>query len=196
MILTVTVISLLIAVLILSCTACGMGPDKPNDSKGSVQVLSSPSGNSATETAGTGSAGKTIEPSVLISQEQAEKLVGDKVAKSEENDLKPQGIKQYIYEFSNQSMQISIYQESTVQFDITPEQMYNIYTEKAKSSGGIKVDGMADETYVYSPYIYIWDKGYFIYIQMIVNPKDNDKQADILKQAGQIAVAGLENALK
>ena len=217
MFIKVTVVSLLITGLILSCSACGMGPNELNDSKGSAQASSNPysdavsgasgqakdsSKNADTKTVGTGRTEKTIEPSTLITQDQAEKLVGDKVAESRESDITAQGIKQYVYDFDNQStLIISIYQESTVQSGITPEQKYNSYKEYlGERTSGIKVDGMADEAYVYLPgaqaKIYIWDKGYLIFIEVIVNPEDNDKRVDILKQAGQIAVVGLESALK
>lgn len=147
---------------------------------------------SETETAPSGkelSAG-IIEPSALISREEAESILGVSLDTAETTEQERVGLKQCLYESEDRFFQIGLTQQTMMPAgqSQTPESLYRAIVENFEDA--VKADGIGDEAYFATPGLHILQDDYYILIA-IGNLSDEGNKAK-LKQAGEVAVGNLK----
>lgn len=138
---------------------------------------------------------KIIEPEELITKEDAEKLTGLKIVDVEKTEEERVGLKIYGYTTEGDVMdsillQITISQQAFMVKGQpnTPEDIYrgtlDMFDDK------IKVEGIGDEAYIFTPGLHILRDGYYITISA-GKTSDPDVQ-ELLKKAGKHAIDNLD----
>jgi uncharacterized lipoprotein YehR (DUF1307 family) len=147
---------------------------------------------SSSEAVGTAAAGKIVEPSMLITKEQAKELLNGEISDTEDKEQKAVGQKITVYYSGDKMLQVSLQQQALMKNGQTPESIYRAIVENYKDAE--KAEGVGDEAYFCTPGIHILKSGY--YIQVSMGLASDKKNREKLTEAGKTAVAGLEAALK
>lgn len=174
------ILSLFIALAMLLLCACGV----PAGNQGGT-----PSEMGATAPVEELSAG-IIEPSALISREEAESILGISLDTAETTEQERVALKQCLYESEDRFFQIGLTQQAMMPAgqSQTPESLYRAIVENFEDA--VKVEGIGDEAYFATPGLHILQDGYYILIA-IGNLSDEGNR-EKLKQAGELAVENLK----
>ncbi len=172
-------ISLFLAAMLLALCACGKTTD--NQAEVPLETESSPSDNSP--------AAEIIEPSLLISKEEAESILGVSLDRVQTSEQERVGLRQCIYESEDYFFQISLTQQAMMPAEQTqtPESLYRAIVENFEDA--IKVDGVGDEAYFATPGLHILEDGYYILIA--IGNLDDEGNSEKLVEAGKLAAWNL-----
>ncbi len=177
------VISLfLAAVLLLALCACGAPVD--NQAEATSETEKASSGGSAT-------AG-VIEPSALISKEEAESILGVSLDTVQTSEQETVGLKQCLYASEDHFLQISLTQQAMMPAEQrqTPESLYRAIVENFEDA--VQAEGVGDEAYFATPGLHILEDGYYILIA--IGNLDDETNREKLTEAGRLALANLAAA--
>ncbi|MGI6497439.1 MAG: hypothetical protein ACOX0U_01110 [Oscillospiraceae bacterium] len=178
-----TVVSLFVAtVLLLSLGACG----KPADNRAEAPSETENSLSSDSPAVG------VIEPSSLISKEEAERILGVSLDTARTSEQERVGLKQCLYESENHFFQISLTQQAMMPAEQrqTPESLYRAIVENFEDA--VKVENVGGEAYFATPGLHILEDGYYILIA--IGNLDDEGNREKLTEAGRLAVANLASA--
>jgi hypothetical protein len=171
---------LFIALAMLSLCACGA----PAGNQGGApsEAVASPPGDSA--------AAGIIEPSALISREEAESVLGISLGTAQTSEQKRVGLKQCLYESEDRFFQIGLTQQAMMPTEQTqtPESLYRAIVENFEDA--VQAEGIGDEAYFATPGLHVLQDGYYILIA-IGNLSDEDNR-EKLTEAGRLAVKNLK----
>lgn len=140
-----------------------------------------------------------IEPEELISQQEAEQLLGKSVSQGEKSEQAVVGQKIYFYDTQTDDppsyLQISITQAAFMEnAGQTPESIYAAIKEALiETSGQEQVDGIGSEYFFGTPGLHIFKDGYYLCIA--AGNSGNEKVRQALGQAAALAIGNLEEAL-
>jgi len=130
-----------------------------------------------------------LEPSALISQKEAEDILGKKLSEAKTKEQKAVGLKLCIYEAEDVGyLQIGLTQQAAMPGNMTPKSIYDGIIGAFPDAK--KAEGVGDEAYYCTPGIHIMRNGYYINVAL-GNSKDTEK----LAEAGKLAVVNLDKAL-
>ena len=138
-----------------------------------------------------------IEPSQLISQDEAESIIGHTLDVVEDTQEERVGLKQRLYTATddmNALLQIGITQQAAMppEQTQTPEDLYRAITENFDDA--VQVDGIGEEACFATPGLHILESGR--YILVAVGNTSTDAARQKLKEAGRVAVENLRAALR
>lgn len=175
-------VALLTALLMMALAACG-SDGAPSADQGDAH----PEGESAA----------MIEPSQLISQDEAESIIGHTLDVVEDTQEERVGLKQRLYTATddmNALLQIGITQQAAMppEQTQTPEDLYRAITENFDDA--VQVDGIGEEACFATPGLHILESGR--YILVAVGNTSTDAARQKLKEAGRVAVENLRAALR
>ena len=136
--------------------------------------------------------GALIEPSQLISQAEAEDILGVAVGEPEQREQAAVGQKLCVYEAGDKMLQVALTQAAMVpEGGISPEDQYRAIVDAFEDAE--KADGIGDEAYFATPGLHILKDGYYISIAM--GNSDDETTRNMLLEAGITAVNNLEKIL-
>lgn len=175
-------VALLMAFLMSSVAACGSdaapseGQDHASSNARAVDV---------------------IEPSQLISQDEAESIIGHALDTAEDSEQERVGLKQRFYGSSDDLeafLQVSLTQQAAMppEQTQTPEDLYRAITENFDDA--VKVEGIGEEACFATPGLHILEKGY--YILVAVGNLSVEANREKLKEGGRVAVGNLRTLLE
>ncbi|OPZ45312.1 MAG: hypothetical protein BWY94_01423 [Actinobacteria bacterium ADurb.BinA094] len=138
-----------------------------------------------------------IEPSQLISQDEAESIIGHTLDVVEDTEEERVGLKQRLYTATddmNALLQIGITQQAAMppEQTQTPEDLHRAITENFDDA--VQVDGIGEEACFATPGLHILESGR--YILVAVGNTSTDAARQKLKEAGRVAVENLRAALR
>jgi hypothetical protein len=135
-----------------------------------------------------------IEPSALISRQEAEDILGKQLGEGKNKEQQVVGLKLCVYESEdNDMLQVGLTQQAFMEEgnSNTPESMYKSILKAFPDAQ--KAEGVGDEAYFATPGIHIMKSGYYISVSIGLLKVENKE--DKLIEAGKLAVANLETAL-
>ncbi len=171
---------LFLALAMLLLCACGA----PADNQGGAP---SETGNALP---GGSAAAGVIEPSSLISKEEAERILGVSLDAVQTSEQETVGLKQCLYDSEDHFFQIGLTQQAMMPAEQrqTPESLYRAIVENFEDA--IKVEGVGDEAYFATPGLHILQDGYYILIA--IGNWDDEGNREKLTEAGSLAVENLK----
>ncbi len=175
-------VALLTALLMMALAACG-SDGAPSADQGDAHPEGEPAA--------------MIEPSQLISQDEAESIIGHTLDVVEDTQEERVGLKQRLYTATddmNALLQIGITQQAAMppEQTQTPEDLYRAITENFDDA--VQVDGIGEEACFATPGLHILESGR--YILVAVGNTSTDAARQKLKEAGRVAVENLRAALR
>ncbi|HQJ27591.1 MAG TPA: hypothetical protein PKZ80_10230 [Thermoleophilia bacterium] len=175
-------VALLTALLMMALAACG-SDGAPSADQGDAHPEGEPAA--------------MIEPSQLISQAEAESIIGHTLDVVEDTEEERVGLKQRLYTATddmNALLQIGITQQAAMppEQTQTPEDLYRAITENFDDA--VQVDGIGEEACFATPGLHILESGR--YILVAVGNTSTDAARQKLKEAGRVAVENLRAALR
>ena len=175
-------VALLTALLMMALAACG-SDGAPSADQGDAHPEGEPAA--------------MIEPSQLISQDEAESIIGHTLDVVEDTEEERVGLKQRLYTATddmNALLQIGITQQAAMppEQTQTPEDLYRAITENFDDA--VQVDGIGEEACFATPGLHILESGR--YILVAVGNTSTDAARQKLKEAGRVAVENLRAALR
>jgi len=175
-------VALLTALLMMALAACG-SDGAPSADQGDAHPEGEPAA--------------IIEPSQLISQDEAESIIGHTLDVVEDTQEERVGLKQRLYTATddmNALLQIGITQQAAMppEQTQTPEDLYRAITENFDDA--VQVDGIGEEACFATPGLHILESGR--YILVAVGNTSTDAARQKLKEAGRVAVENLRAALR
>ena len=131
-----------------------------------------------------------IEPSALISREEAESIMGTTLDTVRDVEEPRVGLKQRLYESQEHLFQIGLTQQAMMPAGQpqTPESIYRAIVDNFDDA--VSVPGIGDEAYFATPGLHILQDGYYILVA-VGNLSDETNQ-EKLKTAGKLAVTNLK----
>ncbi len=184
-------------ILLFAASACAASPSGSKADEPQQSSASSKTGEEAQTSVSEEAQQQTaaiIEPSALISQEEAQSLTGKKLGKTEDKEQPAVGLKLCAYESEdNDLLQVGLTQQAFMKNGgNTPESIFKGILEAFPDAK--KAEGVGDEAYFATPGIHIMKSGYYISISLgLQNEKEKEQK---LIEAGKLAVVNLEAALK
>lgn len=174
--------ALLTVILMMALAACG-SDGAPSADQGDAHPEGEPAA--------------MIEPSQLISQDEAESIIGHTLDVVEDTEEERVGLKQRLYTATddmNALLQIGITQQAAMppEQTQTPEDLYRAITENFDDA--VQVDGIGEEACFATPGLHILESGR--YILVAVGNTSTDAARQKLKEAGRVAVENLRAALR
>jgi len=138
-----------------------------------------------------------IEPSQLISQDEAESIIGHALDTVEDSEQERVGLRQRLYRSSDDLeafLQVSLTQQAAMppEQTQTPEDLYRVTTENFDDA--VKVEGIGEEACFATPGLHILEKGY--YILVAVGNLSVEANREKLKEGGRVAVGNLRTLLE
>jgi hypothetical protein len=135
-------------------------------------------------------AGKVIEPSMIISKEDAKAITGVDFGAGVVKEQPEVGLKLCVYDKGEAFLQVGITQmafmgEMTRKSGNTPESIYK--TTKSVFKDATSIDGVGDDNFLAPPGLHILKGGYYLTISL---GRSHDKEK--LKAAGMRAVDNLK----
>lgn len=175
-------VALLTALLMMALAACG-SDGAPSADQGDAHPEGEPAA--------------MIEPSQLISQDEAESIIGHTLDVVDDTEEERVGLKQRLYTATddmNALLQIGITQQAAMppEQTQTPEDLYRAITENFDDA--VQVDGIGEEACFATPGLHILESGR--YILVAVGNTSTDAARQKLKEAGRVAVENLRAALR
>lgn len=175
-------VALLTALLMMALAACG-SDGAPSADQGDAHPEGEPAA--------------MIEPSQLISQDEAESIIGHTLDVVEDTQEERVGLKQRLYTATddmNALLQIGITQQAAMppEQTQTPEDLYRAITENFDDA--VKVEGIGEEACFATPGLHILEKGY--YILVAVGNLSVEANREKLKEGGRVAVGNLRTLLE
>ena len=175
-------VALLTALLMMALAACG-SDGAPSADQGDAHPEGEPAA--------------MIEPSQLISQDEAESIIGHTLDVVEDTQEERVGLKQRLYTATddmNALLQIGITQQAAMppEQTQTPEDLYRAITENFDDA--VQVDGIGEEACFATPGLHILESGR--YILVAVGNTSTDAARQKLREAGRVAVENLRAALR
>ena len=175
-------VALLTALLMMALAACG-SDGAPSADQGDAHPEGEPAA--------------MIEPSQLISQDEAESIIGHTLDVVEDTEEERVGLKQRLYTATddmNALLQIGITQQAAMppEQTQTPEDLYRAITENFDDA--VQVDGIGEEACFATPGLHILESGR--YILVAVGNTSTDAARQKLREAGRVAVENLRAALR
>ena len=175
-------VALLTALLMMALAACG-SDGAPSADQGDAHPEGEPAA--------------MIEPSQLISQDEAESIIGHTLDVVEDTEEERVGLKQRLYTATddmNALLQIGITQQAAMppEQTQTPEDLHRAITENFDDA--VQVDGIGEEACFATPGLHILESGR--YILVAVGNTSTDAARQKLKEAGRVAVENLRAALR
>ncbi len=139
-------------------------------------------------------AAAVIEPSSLISKEEAEEILGVTLDTAESSEQEQVGLKQRFYGSEDHFLQLSLTQQAMMPAEQrqTPESLYRAIVENFEDA--IPVEGIGDEAHFATPGLHILKDGYYILIA--VGNLDDAGNREKLVEAGRLALENLAAAVK
>lgn len=132
-----------------------------------------------------------IEPSRLVSQAEAESIMGVTLGSVQNSEQPAVGLKLCVYESEDRLFQVGLQQPALMRNDMTPQSMYQAIVDNFEDAE--KVEGVGEEAYIAIPGIHIMQSGY--YITIALGNTDLEENRQMLKQAGEIAVDHLNEII-
>jgi len=174
--------ALLTVILMMALAACG-SDGAPSADQGDAHPEGEPAA--------------MIEPSQLISQDEAESIIGHTLDVVEDTEEERVGLKQRLYTATddmNALLQIGITQQAAMppEQTQTPEDLHRAITENFDDA--VQVDGIGEEACFATPGLHILESGR--YILVAVGNTSTDAARQKLKEAGRVAVENLRAALR
>jgi len=175
-------VALLTALLMMALAACG-SDGAPSADQGDAHPEGEPAA--------------MIEPSQLISQDEAESIIGHTLDVVDDTEEERVGLKQRLYTATddmNALLQIGITQQAAMppEQTQTPEDLYRAITENFDDA--VQVDGIGEEACFATPGLHILESGR--YILVAVGNTSTDAARQKLREAGRVAVENLRAALR
>ena len=175
-------VALLTALLMMALAACG-SDGAPSADQGDAHPEGEPAA--------------MIEPSQLISQDEAESIIGHTLDVVDDTEEERVGLKQRLYTATddmNALLQIGITQQAAMppEQTQTPEDLYRAITENFDDA--VQVDGIGEEACFATPGLHILESGR--YILVAVGNTSTEAARQKLKEAGRVAVENLRAALR
>ena len=175
-------VALLTALLMMALAACG-SDGAPSADQGDAHPEGEPAA--------------MIEPSQLISQAEAESIIGHTLDVVDDTEEERVGLKQRLYTATddmNALLQIGITQQAAMppEQTQTPEDLYRAITENFDDA--VQVDGIGEEACFATPGLHILESGR--YILVAVGNTSTDAARQKLREAGRVAVENLRAALR
>ena len=145
-----------------------------------------------------------IEPCELITQAEAEEIVGTALKEGQYSEQKMVGSKTCFYDSVDEDafafFQISINQKAFMppKFLASGQSSKTLFSAIKDAFGDKRVDisGMGDEAFIGTPGIHILKGDYYMTIAIAIGIGKTDKNNELKKAAGEKALANLEAALK
>jgi hypothetical protein len=183
----VALLALVLSVSLLG--ACGSGDTPAGDQTETTGK------SEATATTESGSPDKgaadIIEPSQLISQEEAGLIMGETMDSAETMEQQTIGLKQTFYTSSEsgEMLQVTLHQQAFMPSEqsMTPEDLYRAIT--TDFPGAIEADGIGDEAWLATPGLHILADGYYIVIA--AGNMSVEGNEEMLREGGRVAVENL-----
>jgi len=135
-------------------------------------------------------AGKVIEPSQILSKEDAKALTGVEFSECESTEQPKVGLKLCVYKKDGAFLQVGITQtafmdEKSRKFGNTPESIYK--STKLAFKNAERIDGVGNDNFLAPPGLHIVQDGYYLTVSFGTS-SDREK----LKEAGMRAVRNLQ----
>ena len=182
-------VSLLLALLLASCTNNTAGTGGQQDTQESIQQDSQQDKPSQEQQS------VIIEPEQLISKQEAEELLGAPVDDGEKTQMESSGQKTIYYDAQEGDigfLQISLSQQALMPqgSTITPEEIYQGAKAGLDDTSDADISGIGDECFTGTPGLHIVSDGYYIVIA--AGNSDDPAVQEVLKKAGELAVSSLK----
>jgi len=138
---------------------------------------------------------KVIEPSELISRDEAKDLLGVEVGEGIATEMPVVGLKMCVYEKEDAFLQIAITQESFMTKEsIKQGQSPKNHFEETKAAFGDakKIEGLGDDNFIAAPGVHILKGNY--YITLSFGLFSDNSMEEKLKAGGSLAIENLIKA--
>jgi hypothetical protein len=154
-------------ILLIISVLCGCD-SKPKENTGNTEV-------------------KIIEPSMIITKEDAKALTGVNFGECTVKEQPVVGLKLCVYEKDGAFLQIGITQSAFMDTtnSTTPESIYK--STKSAFKDAARIDGIGDDNFLSPPGLHILKGNYYMTVSLGLVSKDREK----LKAAGMKAVENL-----
>lgn len=189
-----TVIILCISMFLVGCSGSSEAPEVQTEINQTSEVSDTKAEESQSKAASI-----TIEPEQLISAKEAGQLIGEPVKTGEKSQMEAVGQKIVFYDPEQEGslgfLQLSLTQKSSMPkgSTITPEEIYESTKAALDETSDFPVSDICDDCFSGTPGLHILSNGYYIVIG--AGNSDDIGVQEILKQAGALAVANLEELL-
>lgn len=139
---------------------------------------------------------KLLEPEMLISKDEAAKLIGEAVQDAKKSETAVVGMKLCVYNAvdpsSNNYLQVSLTQDSFMPHEgVGSERIYR-ELKKMLTDSRTDIKELGSEAFIANGGLYLFKNGYYILIST-GNNASKDKKIAVLKNAGKQAIEKLEN---
>ncbi len=131
-----------------------------------------------------------IEPSALVSREEAENILGVSLNTVEALEQEKVGLKQCMYEQEDRFFQIGLTQQAMMppEQTQTPESLFRAIVDNFEDAA--RVEGIGNEAYFATPGLHILQDDYYILIA--IGNLNDEANREKLKEAGKLAVRNLK----